>query len=257
MKKLNMSMSILFIMFIANCMGMETITSQDVNSKIIESSDNNNMIIGNNFGENNTNIDSLNAIYLKEKIYNNDIPKLTNLFDYIYNGDLESFKNLLEKKPILKLMTDYNGNDALMLAAYYGREEFIKILLNNDTLYYRMNYRINLCATNGKGENALLMATRENHINIVRLLVEQDSNMMRVDGGWSPAFIAACENKNWDIAVYLLDNFKFKAGVTSREIKYSFKRLFTIVEELDASPERDKLEQMLQFKRELIEKSIN
>lgn len=227
MKKFNMTISILFIMFTTNSMGMEVDVTQEDSPEPLKINENS-IIIGKNIEFKNAKNQNLFALDYKDKMYADDVavPELTDLFDYIRFGKLKDFENLLTRSPELTFMTDSRGNDALIVAAYYGCEKFIKFLLSNKTLY-----NINLYAVNEKGENALLLATREGYIAIVKLLIEQNSDIMNATENWSSAFIEACENNHWDIAEHFLNNFNSKTVKRNRLVRPFLKGGLAIIEE--------------------------
>lgn len=123
------------------------------------------------------------------------VPELKNLFDYIYLGKIDEFKILIEQMPNLALMSDSAGNNALIIAAYYGKEEFIDFLLTNGS-----SYNINDCHINNECENVLLAAIRMDRYNVVdKLFKEYPDLIKKIDGNLDKVFLKACQHYSGDV----------------------------------------------------------
>lgn len=163
MKNLNITISILFIMFTANCMGMKALPPQNDSPKAEETIKN-----ASKFGLSDPiNLDSSNSMAPKEKIYTDDVavPELLKLFEHIRLGKFADFKNLLIEYPELKLMKDSKGNNALIVAAYYGQNSFIEFLLDKSELY-----SMNIYNMNSEGEDAFTIACKQNNLDTVEYI---------------------------------------------------------------------------------------
>ena len=104
----------------------------------------------------------------------------------VFHDDLELTQWLLEKKGIFFDINETNdiGNTGLYEAATYGSEEMVKLLLSHSS--------INIDKKNGEGDTPLHSACRNNHNNIVGLLLEEGCNVtIRNIEGNSPFHEAA------------------------------------------------------------------
>lgn len=160
--------------------------------------------------------------------------KFMDLLEFMEKGDIEHFKNLLTIYPDLNLQSRSDGKNILMIAICNERELFAKFLLENNS-----NNEINLIAIDREKNSSLLLATRKNYINIIKLLIEKDSSIMQDTLNWKLAFIEACEHKNWDIAVYILNNFKFK-DKDKKYISPILEEALDIIQDLDDDSDKCK-----------------
>lgn len=102
-----------------------------------------------------------------------------------------------------------NGDSAISLACINGYEEVIEVLLNHLKLH--QNYFI-YGAKNDNNCTPLMIACSKGHANIVDLFVRrdrlQDEELMRTDIGKGPnEFIMAIENNHIDVVRMLLDRY--------------------------------------------------
>lgn len=90
------------------------------------------------------------------------------IFTAIQNDDLGAVHGLVEESPGLLKETDQNGMTPLYYAAYYGKTEIARYLIEkgSDVTYRRMN-----------GETVLHAAAQFNHVEIVKLLVENGADV--------------------------------------------------------------------------------
>ena len=106
---------------------------------------------------------------------------------------------------------DKDGRTALLWAAALGKVELTEMLLT------RREYGIaNIGATNDRGKTALHLAAENNHVALVRLLLEYGARLnVRSDGGWT-ALHNAADRGHVEVASLLLEcKAEVNAGTSS------------------------------------------
>ncbi|KAL9610192.1 MAG: hypothetical protein Q9167_005096 [Letrouitia subvulpina] len=95
---------------------------------------------------------------------------------------------------------DKDGRTALLWAAALGKDFFAKLLLT-----CRTHNNADIHATNSRGKTALHLGAENNHLNVVKLLLEHDSDPhARSDGGWT-ALHNAADKGHCEVASLLLN----------------------------------------------------
>jgi len=139
------------------------------------------------------------------EIYQTDNSKNSPLMIAIKNDDYKSFKLLLNNK---KFNSEYHinhsnlfGNSALMLAIILHQEKYAIDILKNKYV------RFDLC--NKDGETALILAVKENFLNIIKLMIKTNKNLAinHFDSSKKSAIMHAFDNSHAaiDIINCLLD----------------------------------------------------
>ncbi len=94
--------------------------------------------------------------------------------------------------------TSSDGWSSLMMSTYHGCKEISKYLIKNGA-------DVNISSTN-RDNPPLLNAIENGHIDIVKLLIENDANINIKDSGdWTPLIMASFYG-HLDIIEYLLEN---------------------------------------------------
>ncbi|KAI4209658.1 MAG: hypothetical protein LQ351_007412 [Letrouitia transgressa] len=95
---------------------------------------------------------------------------------------------------------DKDGRTALLWAAALGKDTFAKLLLT-----CRTHKNADIHATNNRGKTALHLGAENNHLNIVKLLMDHGAEPhARSDGGWT-ALHNAADKGHCEVASFLLN----------------------------------------------------
>ena len=122
-------------------------------------------------------------------------------------GRNEVIKILLGTKLDLEAR-DKDGRTALLWAAATGKEDLTELLLT-----CRAEGNSDIKATNNRGKTALHLAAENNHLALVKLLLEHGADPhVRSDGGWQPLLNAA-DKGHIEVASLLL---RWNANVNAR-----------------------------------------
>jgi ankyrin repeat protein len=118
---------------------------------------------------------------IKELLLNNGAE--LNIFEASAVGNTQRVKNLLIESPELIGSYSADGFTPLGLAAHFGNEETVKLLLE-------YNADINTRSTDGNLNNmAIHAAIAGNHEHIVKLLIEHGANLsVKCEGKWRLGF---------------------------------------------------------------------
>jgi ankyrin repeat protein len=130
------------------------------------------------------------------------VPELTALFDFIYYDDLPNVEKLLEELPTLTQMSDSAGNNALHVAACYGRENIFDLLTKK--------HKMSLFQSNKDGRNVLLQAAYGGKINFVKMLIPIDSGLLRQrDRSGNDVYLISSHYNQIDLIQYFLESHRY------------------------------------------------
>lgn len=161
------------------------------------------------------------------------------LFEAIQNGNLADASNAIKNGADVNT-PDKSGNTPLFFAAYYGRENIVKYLVNKHADIDRINNLgdtpLYIAAQNGheniikylalqgadinkmnsEGASPLIVASQQGHKNVVRYLIEHKAD---IDSGRAHPLIFAALHGHLDVVKYLVEqgadiNVKDKEGYT-------------------------------------------
>ena len=90
------------------------------------------------------------------------------LFDQIRTGNFEAVRDLLENNPNLLEIRDQRGSTPLLLAAYYGHENIVTLLLDKGA-------RVD--ALDGSGNTALMGVCFKGFTGIAEKLIKAGANV--------------------------------------------------------------------------------
>jgi ankyrin repeat protein len=118
--------------------------------------------------------------------------------DYARNGEKGDLERMLKAKLPVNLC-DHKGNTLLMLSAYNGNADIVKMLIN---------YGADVNKKNDRGQAPLAGACFKGYLDVVKLLVEGGADRHENNGFGTTAIMFAAMFGNHDIVEYLLGREK-------------------------------------------------
>jgi tetratricopeptide (TPR) repeat protein len=115
----------------------------------------------------------------------------SSIYDSACEGNMEEVQQLLHK------VSADDRDTALIVAAYNGHDEIVKLLLENNA---------NVDVMEVDGEPVLIIAARKGHEGVVRILLESGANVEARDGLGETALMLAAMNGYEHIVRLLVDN---------------------------------------------------
>jgi hypothetical protein len=137
------------------------------------------------------------------KYYDDKSYFLNRLLEYHNVKDLKYVKLLIKNGAKVSYLENYN---IIKWASSQGKLDIIKFLMNDDNELIISN-------------TALLEASKNNHINIIKYIIEE-KNTFGLD--YQFALLYACKNKNNDIFFYLCKNYVIEDQLENILIYYSY-----------------------------------
>lgn len=130
------------------------------------------------------------------------------VFSPVYTGNIDADlleaaeRDKIKVEELLQKGADANisylgGKTALMVAAYYGNSDIVRILLDN---------RAEIEKKDQEGKTALLIAVQRGFADIVQILVDRGANISGKDQQHRSALWIAVEEENFDVVRILLNN---------------------------------------------------
>jgi ankyrin repeat protein len=127
------------------------------------------------------------------------------------SGDVASVTALLDAGAEIEAKDDYRGATALLLAAEQNHADVVQLLIEHGA---NINARTKTVITEGRrgpaapqgGLSSLMLASRENGIETVKVLLADKALVNQQSAGGHTALITAIQNANVEIAKLLLDN---------------------------------------------------
>lgn len=114
----------------------------------------------------------------------------------VANGDAAKVESLLNQGVSPNSKTD-DGKTLLMLAAYLGHTDIVKLLIDNGA---------DVNAKDQDGKTALMYAAEKNNVEIGKLLLENGADPNAADNRGRTALMYAAEKGHLDFAKLLLEN---------------------------------------------------
>lgn len=137
------------------------------------------------------------------KYYDDKSYFLNRLLEHYDIKDLKYVKLLIKNGAKVSYLENFN---IIKWASSQGKLDIIKFLINNENEMIVSN-------------TSILEASKNNHINIIKYIVEE-RNVFNLD--YQFALLYACKNKNNDIFYYLCKNYKIKDELENILIYYSY-----------------------------------
>ncbi|MDR1460623.1 MAG: ankyrin repeat domain-containing protein [Campylobacteraceae bacterium] len=137
--------------------------------------------------------------------------------DFARYGQTIELESMLKAKLPINLK-DHKGNTLLMLAAYNGNTDIVKMLIS-------MGADVNL--KNDRGQTPLAGVCFKGYLDIVKLLIENGANIDEDNGFGMRAVMFASMFGNYDIVKYLSSHkktFRFKFYLLLSKLTALFKR---------------------------------
>ncbi len=127
-----------------------------------------------------------------------------NLFQAIYNDDLQTIISILTQHPKIINSKDKKGDTPLTQACIFGNIEIVKFLLEN-------NASIN--SSNNCGHTPLINACKSGKFDIVKLLIKNNANVNLQDIGLRTLLMYACISGESESLKALLSNEEIKVHI--------------------------------------------
>jgi hypothetical protein len=154
-----------------------------------------------------------NRLYqgMTNPIYNQNVfsePSFTKLLDSIYRGNLNDVEQLISATSSLLFMVDSSGNDALLVAALYGRKTIFDTLIKK--------YKMSPYKTNNEGNSPLLIAAYSGKLGMVNKLINLDSHLINQrNKNGNDIFLIACLYNHKKLIHYLAKSYPEKFITTT------------------------------------------
>lgn len=127
-------------------------------------------------------------------------------------NNISAVRNIIETHPEYSTLSDDNGDFPLTFAAYNGYYELTKIFVESDSA--------NIEQTNYLNQNSLILASKNNHYDIAKYLLDSKINVNMIDNNKFSAMMYACQNNNLELVKLLFERgsslaFKTDDGVSA------------------------------------------
>ena len=121
-------------------------------------------------------------------------------FDACYQGNYQDLEIILGEmlwENISIDIKDKKGLNGLLIAAYHGHEEVVKLLLNN---------KANIEVKTPRNSTPLLLASQKGHLSVVKVLIRNGAKIEAGQSNSNTPLSWAAQNGHIEIANYLINN---------------------------------------------------